>query len=106
MCFEVLELSVDIADWMDLYAEEMNENQSPLRQVYVEMERFYAVYETPTYRDVLELSLRPFAAQVFQSNGALHIRRLVSLSLVGDAVPYDLQELHHQRQSWREKIGG
>lgn len=33
----------------------------------------------PTYRDVLELCLRPFAGQIFQSNGALHIRRTISL---------------------------
>ena len=37
------------------------------------------VYEKPTYRDILELCLRPFAGQIFQSNGALHIRRAVSL---------------------------
>lgn len=42
-------------------------------------ERLYYVYEEPTYRDILELCLRPFAGQIFQSNGALHIRRAVSL---------------------------
>lgn len=78
-CIELLELEVDVADWMDLYAEGMNESISPLRQVYIDMERFYAVYSDPTYRDVLELCLRPFAGQIFQSNGALHIRRTISL---------------------------
>lgn len=79
MCFDLLELDVDIADWMDLYAEGMNESISPLRQLYIDMERLYYVYSEPTYRDVLELCLRPFAGQIFQSNGALHIRRTISL---------------------------
>ena len=79
LCIDLLELDVDVADWMDLYAEGMNESLSPMRQVYVDMERFYRVYEEPSYRDVLELCLRPFAGQIFQSNGSLHIRRAVSL---------------------------
>lgn len=79
MCFDLLELDLDIADWMDLYAEGMNESISPMRQVYVDMERFYGVYSEPSYRDVLELCLRPFAGQIFQSNGSLHIRRTISL---------------------------
>ena len=78
-CIELLELDVNIADWMDLYAEGMNQNISPLRQVYIDMEQFYATEGEPTYRDVLELCLRPFAGQIFQSNGALHIRRTISL---------------------------
>lgn len=78
-CISLLELDVDVADWMDLYAEGMNESESPLRQVLVNMERFYSVYDKPTYRDVLELCLRPFAGQIFQSGGALHIRRAISL---------------------------
>ena len=79
MCFDLLELELDVADWMDLYAEGMIESRSPLRQVYVDMERFYSVYDEPSYRDVLELCLRPFAGQIFQSNGSLHIRRTISL---------------------------
>lgn len=79
MCFDLLELDLDVADWMDLYAEGMSETISPMRQVYVDMERFYQVYEEPSYRDVLELCLRPFAGQIFQSNGSLHIRRTISL---------------------------
>lgn len=79
MCFDLLELNLDVADWMDLYAEGMIESRSPLRQVYVDMDRFYSVYDEPSYRDVLELCLRPFAGQIFQSNGSLHIRRTISL---------------------------
>ncbi len=79
MCVEALELNLPTADWMDLYAEGMSEATSPLRQTYIDMERFYFVYEEPTYRDVLELCLRPFAGQIFQSNGSLHIRRAVAL---------------------------
>lgn len=78
-CIDLLELEVDVADWMDLYAEGMRDDQSPLRQTYIDLARLFFVYEEPTYRDVLELCLRPFAGQIFQSNGALHIRRAVSL---------------------------
>lgn len=78
-CVDLLELEVDVADWMDLYAEGMDAVQSPLRQIYIDLARLFYVYEEPTYRDVLELCLRPFAGQIFQSNGALHIRRAVSL---------------------------
>ncbi len=78
-CIDLMELDLDTADWMDLYAEGMDENASPLRQTYLDLERLYYVYEEPTYRDILELCLRPFAGQIFQSNGALHIRRAVSL---------------------------
>lgn len=78
-CIDLLELDVDTADWMDLYGEGMDTEQSPLRQTYIDLERLYYVYEEPTYRDILELCLRPFAGQIFQSNGALHIRRAVSL---------------------------
>ena len=42
-CFSRLELDLNISDWMDLYAEGMNEGLSPLRQVYVDMERLYYV---------------------------------------------------------------
>ena len=78
-CIDLLELDLDTADWMDLYVEGMDENASSLRQTYIDLERLYYVYEEPTYRDILELCLRPFAGQIFQSNGALHIRRAVSL---------------------------
>lgn len=78
-CIDLMELKIDTADWMDLYAEGMDENTSPFRQTYLDLERLYYVYEEPTYRDILELCLRPFAGQIFQSNGALHIRRAASL---------------------------
>lgn len=78
-CIDLLELDVNAADWMDLYAEGMKNDESPLRQTYIDLERLFYVYEEPTYRDILELCLRPFAGQIFQSNGALHIRRAVSL---------------------------
>lgn len=78
-CIDLMELDIDTADWMDLYTEGMDEHTSPLRQTYLDLERLYYVYEEPTYRDILELCLRPFAGQIFQSNGALHIRRAVSL---------------------------
>lgn len=78
-CINLLELGISIADWMDLYADGMSLTSSPLQQTYLDMDRFYMVYEDPSYRDILELCLQPFAAQIFQSNGALHIRRAISL---------------------------
>ena len=90
-CFSLLELDLSISDWMDLYAEGMNESLSPLRQVYVDMARLYYVYEDPTYRDTLELCLRPFAGQIFQSGGSLHIRRAVSL--YNDSRPLSFYEV-------------
>ncbi len=78
-CLDLLELDIEVSDWLDLYGEGMNESVSPLRQTYIDLERLYYVYEEPTYRDILELCLLPFAGQIFQSSGALHIRRAVSL---------------------------
>lgn len=78
-CIDLLELEIDVADWIDLYADTMSEATSPLRQTSVDLARLYYVYENPTYRDILELCLLPFSAQIFQSGGALHIRRAVSL---------------------------
>ena len=78
-CLSLLELDMEISDWLDLYGDGMNESLSPLRQTYIDLERLYFVYEEPTYRDILELCLLPFACQIFQSGGALHLRRAVSL---------------------------
>ncbi len=78
-CLDLLELDMEVSDWLDLYGEGMNEGISPLRQTYIDLERLYYVYEEPTYRDILELCLLPFAGQIFQSSGALHIRRAISL---------------------------
>lgn len=78
-CLDLLELDMEVSDWLDLYGESMNEGISPLRQTYIDLERLYYVYEEPTYRDILELCLLPFAGQIFQSSGALHIRRAISL---------------------------
>lgn len=78
-CLDLLELDMEVSDWLDLYGEGMNEGISPLRQTYIDLERLFYVYEEPTYRDILELCLLPFAGQIFQSSGALHIRRAISL---------------------------
>ena len=66
-CTDLLELDLDMADWMDMHAEGMDENISPLRQTCLDLERLYYVYEEPTYRDILELCLRPFAGQISSS---------------------------------------
>lgn len=83
---EQMGLELDIADWCDLYAVGMDETKSPLTQAFIEMKMLYTVYDEPTWRDVLELAVQPFAAQIFQSNGAIHIRRVVSL--YNDIRPY------------------
>ena len=93
-CIDLLELDLDIADWMDLYAEGMDESLSAFSQVFVDMERLFSVYEDPTFRDILELCLRPFAGQIFQSGGALHIRRAVSL--YSDSRPLSFYEVGSQ----------
>lgn len=78
-CFDLLELDLDIADWSNIYAEGMDQSKSPLGQVYVETAKIYAVNKDATYRDALEIVLTPFTYQMFQSNGALHIRSVMSL---------------------------
>ncbi len=78
-CIDLLELDLPLVDWIDLYGENMNENVSPLSQTYLDIERLFFVYEEPSYRDILELCVAPFAAQIFQSGGSLHLRRIVTL---------------------------
>ena len=78
-CISVLELDMSISTWVDLIPEGLADTTSPLLYVYLDLERLFYVYEEPTYRDILELCLAPFGAQIFQSGGAIHIRRIVSL---------------------------
>lgn len=78
-CYTLLELDLDIADWSNIYAVGMDQSTSPLGQVFVETSKIYAVNPEATYRDALEIALTPFAYQMFQSNGALHIRSVKSL---------------------------
>lgn len=78
-CLSVLELDMSVSQWIDLVPENIANTTSPLAYVYLDLERLFYVYEEPTYRDILELCLAPFGAQVFQSGGAIHVRRVVSL---------------------------
>ena len=78
-CISVLELDMSVSQWIDLVPENIADTTSPLLYVYLDLERLFYVYEEPTYRDILELCLAPFGAQVFQSGGAIHVRRVVSL---------------------------
>lgn len=78
-CTDLMELDLPLVDWIDLYGQNMTESVSPLSQTYLDIERLFFVYEEPSYRDILELCIAPFAAQIFQSGGSLHLRRLVSL---------------------------
>ena len=78
-CIDVLELDMDICQWLDLIPEGVGDTTTPLRYVYLNLDRLFYVYEEPTYRDILELCIAPFGAQIFQSGGCIHIRRVVSL---------------------------
>lgn len=78
-CINVLELDMDICQWLDLIPEGVGDTTTPLRYVYLNLDRLFYVYEEPTYRDILELCIAPFGAQIFQSGGCIHIRRVVSL---------------------------
>ena len=57
----------------------MIESRSPLRQVYVDMDRFLQCLRRTVVPRCAGACLRPFAGQIFQSNGSLHIRRTISL---------------------------
>lgn len=78
-CLDLLELDLPFCNWIDLYAEKMDETRDVLSQTYVRLDRLFSVYEEPTYRNILELCLAPFAAQIFQSGGRLHLRTKVAL---------------------------
>ena len=78
-CVSVLELDMSISQWVDLIPEGLADTTTPLLYVQLDLERLFYVYEEPTYRDILELCLAPFGAQIFQSGGCIHIRRVVSL---------------------------
>ena len=78
-CIGVLELDMSVSQWLDLIPEGLADTTSPLLYVQLDLERLFYVYEEPTYRDILELCLAPFGAQIFQSGGCIHVRRVVSL---------------------------
>ena len=78
-CISVLELDMSVSQWLDLIPEGLADTTTPLLYVQLDLERLFYVYEEPTYRDILELCLAPFGAQIFQSGGCIHIRRVVSL---------------------------
>lgn len=75
----VLELDMSVSQWIDLIPEGIADTTTPLMYVYLDLERLFYVHEEPTYRDILELCLAPFGAQIFQSGGCIHVRRVVSL---------------------------
>jgi len=101
-CLAILELDLPIVQWVDLLPEgiETADGVTPLECVYLDIERLLYVYEEPTYREILELCLAPFGAQVFQSGGAIHIRRVVSL--FEDTRPEEFESLVKDRAKvWR-----
>lgn len=77
MCTDTLELAMPLVEWIGL--KQINSTSNTLTDTYIEIDRIYQAYESPTYRDVIELCLKPFAAQIFQAQGALHVRRVISL---------------------------
>ena len=78
-CLSKLDLDLKVCDWLDLYSEGMNESESPLKQCFINMDILHKVNTEVTYMDMLDMCLKPFAAQLFQVNGSIHIRRVASL---------------------------
>jgi len=95
-CINVLELDMNVSQWLDLVPQGVSDTNSPLQYVYLDLERLFYVYEEPTYRDILELCLAPFGAQIFQSGGCIHIRRVVSL--FDEYRPWYYANLVHDRK--------
>lgn len=105
----VLELDMSISQWIDLIPEGVADTTSPLSYVYLDLERLFYVHEKPTYRDILELCLAPFGAQIFQSGGCIHVRRVVSLFSEYRPWHYsnlvkDIRKVPRQVTSGRERI--
>lgn len=76
-CLDVLELDIPLEEWIGI--RQLASSSNTLEDSYVDMPLVYATYEDLTYREALELCLQPFAAQIFQAQGVLHIRRVMSL---------------------------
>ena len=95
-CISVLELDMSVSQWIDLIPEGLTDTASPLLYVTLDLARLFYVYENPTYRDVLELCLAPFGAQIFQSGGCIHVRRVVSL--YDEYRPWYFSNLVHDRK--------
>lgn len=74
-----LELDMSVSQWIDLIPEGIEDTETLLQYVHLDLERLFHVHEEPTCRDILELCLAPFGAQIFQSGGCIHVRRVVSL---------------------------
>lgn len=79
LCVASLDLDLNFSDWFDLYPEGGDEGISALGQIYLNMSDLYLTNEEPTMRDVLDICLQPFGGQIFQSNGAINIRRIIAL---------------------------
>lgn len=47
-CLDLLELDLPFCNWIDLYAEKMDETRDVLSQTYVRLDRLFSVYEKPT----------------------------------------------------------
>ena len=101
-CISVLELDMSTSVWVDLIPQGLADTTSPLQYVYLDLERLFYVYEEPTYRDILELCLAPFGAQIFQSGGAIHIRRIVSL--FDEYRPWYFSQLVKQRRKLPREV--
>ena len=79
LCVDSLELDLDFSDWFDLYPEGADEGLSALGQIYLNMSDIYLANQEPTMRDILEICLKPMGGQIFQSSGAINVRRIVAL---------------------------
>lgn len=79
LCVEKLELSMPISDWMDMTHRDMPTQVTALAATYIDAGAFGQIYAEATWRDVIDFCLKPFALQLFQSGGSVHVRRAVSL---------------------------
>jgi hypothetical protein len=80
-CLQKTGLSLDIRVACNLYAAGMDDddNDDPLDQAYIDMDRFYLLKEAPTYDFVVRSILEPFGARVIQWENRWNIIRVEEL---------------------------
>lgn len=72
-----LELDLPVCEWLNL---ESDDSTMPsLKSVYIDRARIYSMYDDPTWLNALEICVQSFGGQVFQADGAFHVRRIMSL---------------------------
>lgn len=75
---EVIDLGLPICDWIGLHPVSPSDI-SLLKRIAIDCDRIYDMIENPSWRNILDFCTLPFMAQIFQSGGAIHVRRIMSL---------------------------